>query len=392
MAKQISLYFHIPFCLSKCDYCDFFSIKCAGNITDEYVDALCTELRKRMSGLEKEKGEPLLVNTIYIGGGTPSLLSRQQFKTLTNQIFNYNVSQDYEFTVEVNPDDVTQELLQVLEECGVNRISCGVQSFSQTVLKSVHRRADLAQIQAAMDLITHFWKGKISVDLICGLPGETEQSMHSGLEKLCSYRNINDNPVNHISFYSLSVEENTPLYKRISSGQTDYDFDFSDKLWLKGRDFLLSKGYEQYEVSNFCIKDNECRHNMVYWESKDYLGIGSGATGTLHNKDGSAVRYTGTTDIKAYIKDPAGTGTQEKIDIKTAQFEFFMMGLRTAKGVDRLRFKKIFGTDFPKKTLEIIAQWQQKGLMTVKKYPSSELYSLTKEGILFLNSFLEQII
>ncbi len=390
MTRQTALYIHIPFCLSKCDYCDFFSVKCPGNIPDEYVDALCKELDFRMNSLQN--GTPVQISTIYIGGGTPSLLTGEQLNKLSSHIFKYDVNPDYEFTVEVNPDDVTQELLNNLKACKVNRISCGVQSFSQTVLKSVHRRAGLEQILTALDLILQFWKGKISVDLICGLPGETQDSMLQCLEKLCSYRNFEGKPVNHISFYSLSLEENTPLYKKIDTGKVDYDSDFADKLWLTGRDFLLSKGYIQYEVSNFCQSDNECRHNMVYWESKDYLGIGSGATGTIHNSNGTALRTTGTSDIKAYIQNPCGSATCENITKETAQFEFFMMGLRTAKGVDRVRYKSIFGTDFPQKTMEIIKNWQEKGLLTIKNDPCSEYYSLTKEGLLFLNTFLEQII
>ena len=390
MTKEISLYFHIPFCLSKCDYCDFFSIKCKAPVADEYVDALCTELSYKMQKLLQE--DEIKVSTIYIGGGTPSLLTKEQLKKISSKIFSYDVKSDYEFTVEVNPDDVSVELLAALEQCGVNRISCGVQSFSESVLKSVHRRADYNQVIAALDCLTAYWNKKISIDLICGLPGESRESMLQGLEKLTSLKNKEGKAIGHISFYSLSLEENTPLYERISSGQTPYDYDFSDSLWLAGRDFLLSKGYRQYEVSNFCLKENECRHNMVYWQSGDYLGIGSGATGTLHNPDASAVRTTGCRNIEAYIKDPCQNQTVEKIDPQTARFEFFMMGLRTSKGIDRLHFKRIFGEDFPEKTQKVIEQWCERGLMTEKSDGKSHNYSLTQQGLLFLNTFLEQII
>lgn len=390
MTKEISLYFHIPFCLSKCDYCDFFSIKCKAPVADEYVDALCTELSYKMQKLLQE--DEIKVSTIYIGGGTPSLLSKEQLKKISSKIFSYDVKSDYEFTVEVNPDDVSVELLAALEQCGVNRISCGVQSFSESVLKSVHRRADYNQVIAALDCLTAYWNKKISIDLICGLPGESRESMLQGLEKLTSLKNKEGKAIGHISFYSLSLEENTPLYERISSGQTPYDYDFSDSLWLAGRDFLLSKGYCQYEVSNFCLNDNECRHNMVYWHSGDYLGIGSGATGTLHNPDASAVRTTGCKDIDSYIKNPCLNQTVEIISPQTARFEFFMMGLRTSKGIDRLHFKRIFGEDFPEKTQKVIEQWCERGLMTEKSDGKSHNYSLTQQGLLFLNTFLEQII
>ena len=390
MANQISVYIHIPFCLSKCDYCDFFSVKCNGTVGDEYVNALCTELTWRMQ--ELNNSGPVQIKTIYIGGGTPSLLTKEQLAKLTDLIFSYDVCSDFEYTVELNPDDITKELLDSLEQCRVNRISCGVQSFSQTVLKSVHRRADSAQVMAALELLMQCWKGKISIDLISGLPFETKESLLEGLKTLCSLRNKNGSGIHHISLYSLCVEEDTPLYNRIQKKELAYNSDFSDSLWLEGRDFLIKHGYEQYEVSNFCLKNNECLHNMTYWQSKDYIGIGSGATGTIHKKDGSAVRTTNTKDIKLYISSPGKFTDVEQIDIPTAKFEFFMMGLRTFKGISRAGYRQIFHEDFPDKVLQIIQGWQKKDLITLKKGQDDESYALTQKGILFLNTFLEQII
>ena len=390
MANQISVYIHIPFCLSKCDYCDFFSVKCNGTVGDEYVNALCTELTWRMQ--ELNNSGPVQIKTIYIGGGTPSLLTKEQLAKLTDLIFSYDVCSDFEFTVELNPDDIKKELLDSLEQCRVNRISCGVQSFSQTVLKSVHRRADSAQVMAALELLMQCWRGKISVDLISGLPFETKESLLAGLKTLCSLRNQNGSGIHHISLYSLCVEEDTPLYNRIQKNELAYNSDFSDSLWLEGRDFLIKHGYEQYEVSNFCLKNNECLHNMTYWQSKDYIGIGSGATGTIHKNDGSAVRTTNTKDIKLYISSPGKFTNVEQIDIPTAKFEFFMMGLRTFKGISKARYRQIFHEDFPDKVLQIIQGWQKKDLIAVKTGQDDEYYALTQKGILFLNTFLEQII
>ena len=390
MANQISVYIHIPFCLSKCDYCDFFSVKCNGVIADENVNALCTELTWRMQ--ELNNSGPVQIKTIYIGGGTPSLLTKEQLAKLTDLVFSYDVCSDFEFTVELNPDDITKELLDSLEQCRVNRISCGVQSFSQTVLKSVHRRADSAQVTAALELLMQCWKGKISIDLISGLPFETKESLLAGLKTLCSLRNQNGSGIHHISLYSLCVEEDTPLYNRIQKNELAYNSDFSDSLWLEGRDFLIKHGYEQYEVSNFCLKNNECLHNMTYWQSKDYIGIGSGATGTIHKNDGSAVRTTNTKDIKLYISSPGKFTDVEQIDIPTAKFEFFMMGLRTFKGISKARYRQIFREDFPDKVLQIIQGWQKKDLIAVKTGQDNESYALTQKGILFLNTFLEQII
>lgn len=390
MAKEISVYFHIPFCLSKCDYCDFFSIKCNGHVEVDYVNALCSEFNLRMQELNKT--EQVQIKTIYIGGGTPSLLTKDQLNKIRTQIFNYDVCKDFEFTVELNPDDITKELLNNLEECRINRISCGVQSFSESVLKSVHRRADSTQVTAALELLMQCWKGKISVDLISGLPFETKESLLEGLKTLCSLRNKNGSGIHHISLYSLCVEEDTPLYNRIQKKELVYDSDFSDSLWLEGRNFLIKHGYEQYEVSNFCLKNNECLHNMTYWQSKDYIGIGSGATGTIHKKDGSAVRTTNTKNIKLYIANPGKFSDIEQIDIPTSKFEFFMMGLRTFKGISKARYRQIFHEDFPEKVWQIIKNWQKKDLIAVKTGQNDESYALTQKGILFLNTFLEQII
>ena len=390
MNRQISLYIHIPFCLSKCDYCDFFSIKCNGRVGDNYINALCDELDWRME--ELQKSGPVLIKTIYIGGGTPSLLTKDQLTKITGQIFNYDVCKDFEFTVELNPDDITKELLQALQDCRVNRISCGVQSFSQTVLKSVHRRANSTQVLAALEQISKLWKGKISVDLISGLPFETKESLLEGLKTLCSLRNFTGSGIHHISLYSLCVEENTPLYTKIEKKELDYNPDVSDSLWLEGRDFLIKNGYKQYEVSNFCLPENECLHNMTYWQSQDYIGIGAGATGTIHKSDGSAVRTTNKKNIELYISAPGKNAEVEEIDISTAKFEFFMMGLRTLKGINKARYIQLFHEDFPEQVQQIIIEWQKKGLMSVKKEGQKELYSLNDKGILFLNTFLEQII
>ncbi len=377
--KEISLYIHIPFCISKCSYCDFFSIECKdykNEIPQKYVDALCNEINYRVGQLKD-----VSLKTVYIGGGTPSILSQNQIRQITEIIKKAGLSEGYEFTFEVNPDDLSKPLIDCLEVCGINRISCGVQSFSEDVLKSVHRRASAEQNYNCIPLLKNNFSGKVSADLICGLPGETEQSLLTGLDYLVQ------NKIPHISFYSFCIEEETPLGHKINSGEINFDFDFSDELWIEGRNFLLSKGYAQYEVSNFCLPGFECAHNMTYWTHKNYIGCGSGATGTVNN-----VRFTNTKNISEYedfwlnnqkIADKIPQSV-EKIEQKTAEFEFFMMGLRTCRGICPQEYKQFFGKDIPEKV-------QKKLEAECKKSPDG-FYYLDKDRLLFLNSFLEDLL
>lgn len=379
-----SLYIHIPYCISKCAYCDFFSLPQGNRIPDDYIDALCKEIAYRVAELKIQE-----LKTIYIGGGTPSLLSKLQFQKIFSTIKSLVIiADDSEITVEVNPDDVSTELLECLRQCGVNRLSCGLQSMNDAALKRACRRADLSTNRKALSLIKDEWKGEVSFDLISGLPGDDEKSLLTGLEEVAAY-----NP-SHISLYSLTIEEKTPFGRQLDAGLLDYDFDYADKLWLSGRDFLESKGYKWYEVSNFCREGKECAHNLVYWTHGAYAGCGAAACGTAYNEDGSGVRWTNTTDAKKYIdfwvQRPADMPPQtfESIDKETSQFEFFMMGLRKLKGIRASDYKTIFDQELPEKFLQLFSEWEKKGLCVKRADVGGDtVYAMSREGMLFLNRF-----
>lgn len=405
MSGQSSLYIHIPFCISKCAYCDFFSkpkvnnnnSKAGSFIPDSYVSSLCNEIEFRI-----KQYQIILLKTIYIGGGTPSLLSKNQF----NQIFNTikcatKLTSQCEITVEVNPDDVTKDLLDSLSECGVNRISCGIQSMNDSALKKACRRANAFINRNALKLLSQNWKGDVSVDLISGLPGDDEKTLLASLSEVCDI-----NP-SHISLYSLTIEDETPFGKMLDSGSLKYDFDKAERLWLFGRDFLESHGYNWYEVSNFCRPGKECLHNLTYWTHSDYLGCGSGATGTVYAKNGEGFRWINSQNIESYIdfwgskefdkiqkKDFQLIQNEEKIDLETSEFEFFMMGLRKLRGFYTSEYEKVFKKPLPEKFIRVFSEWEKKGLCEknpVQNKADDVQYRLNREGVLFLNRFLEEL-
>jgi len=384
-----SLYIHIPFCISKCAYCDFFS-KPFSFVRDDYVSALCMELKYRLQHTDS-------LETVYIGGGTPSLLSKEQLIKITKEI---PVSLLKEFTVEVNPDDVTIELLETFQAVGVTRISCGIQSFNDKVLSFCNRRAKRNQVLEAINLFAENWKGRLSLDLISGLPYETESSFLEGLELVCN------STADHISLYSLTIEEETPLGKAIEEGSVEYDFDAADTMWLKGRNFLENHGFSQYEVSNFCKDGKVSLHNMTYWSYDSYIGAGSGGTGTMYKSDGSSFRYTNSSNLEGYISfwtHLTNIGNLEKINEKdipqeteevsaeTGRFEFFMMGLRTISGVSKNRYEKLFHEGFPCKIAALFEKWQKENIAEITCIDGDVFYSLGKKGILFLNRFLQEM-
>ena len=409
------LYIHIPFCLSKCKYCDFFSVPCDSAFSssckqiaffDDYIDALCSEISYRCSNFADVK--KYIIDTVYIGGGTPSLLSAENLEKLILFLKNSSflkIADDCEITVEVNPDDVNETLLTGYLKAGITRISCGLQSMNEKALGVENRRANVHINQEAVKILGG-WPKALSVDFISGLPFETEQTFLEGLDYVI--KNLPN--LNHISMYSLTIEEQTPLGKEISCGTIDYDYEYADELWISARNFLEKNGFEQYEVSNFSKKGFECRHNLKYWNHEDYFGAGSGACGTIYNQNGEGFRWTNIKNIRKYvdfwlvkknekkatfesifIKNQNENIPQdfERIDAVTSSFEYFMMGLRKISGISRSQYTSIFHSKLPQNFIRLCREWEKKGLCFIK---DDETFTLGKEGILFLNAFLEKLL
>lgn len=312
-------------------------------------------------------------STVYIGGGSPSLLSLSQIKKIF-RVIKPLTSTDAEITIEANPEHISKDFLDTIYECGVNRLSLGIQSLSDKALTFVSRRASKNTVLKALEIIKNHWINKnnvrLSLDLISGLPYCSDDDFIEGV------KTVIDSGADHISLYSLTVEEDTPLFKNLGN----YDDDKNTEQWLTGKTILESSGFIQYEVSNFCKENCQSRHNMTYWRKKDYIGIGSGATGTV-----SDFRYTnGKLDSRQKY---TFSESVEHLDKETLEFEYIMMGLRTLQGINENDFYERFGKSLDERIGNVFSKWQKKGLAEKR----TSWWTLGKDGIMFLNQFLLEI-
>ncbi|MGB5218816.1 MAG: radical SAM family heme chaperone HemW [Smithella sp.] len=330
---QSGLYIHIPFCLSKCGYCSFYSIKSI-NLIPEYITALKKEIsfyRHKFSSFD----------TIYIGGGTPSLLTTQQFIEIFTSIYKYfNIDPDAEITVEANPGDISLEYLIKLKGFGVNRLNIGVQSFNDKVLKFLGRRHSAKDALASIEAARESGFNNLGIDLIYGVHGLSIKLWKDTLQKAVSF-----NP-EHISCYQLSLDDGTTLYKKYSLNDWHLpDENMELKLFLTTAEELENAGYIHYEVSNFARLDKfKSRHNQKYWQHAPYLGLGPGAHSFLDNK-----RWWNKAAVKTYLneiaQDKMPVEDTETLSAEQLQLEALFLGLRTKAGIDLKLYKVKYGVD-----------------------------------------------
>lgn len=393
--NESALYIHIPFCRSKCDYCDFFSVPCRSSVDDEYIRAVINESLYYSKKLNLQS-----YSTIYIGGGTPSLLQARQIENLLSGLKNGFAQwiAPKEVTMEMNPQSLDEDKLKAAQDNGVDRLSLGIQSFTEKSLDSVHRICSSSTAEKALDLVKKVWKGRLNLDCIAGLPNQSDKEFVDSLKKIISYK------PDHISMYTLTIEDGTPLAKQIDQGM-DYDFDKADGQWLTGREILKGNGFSQYEVSNFSLPEKRSIHNMSYWLQKDYIGIGAGATGTVYNstQNEKSFRWTNAKDIKKYTGfwnkstniDNEIPREIELLDDETLEFEFLMMGLRTLDGLDPLEYEKRFSHlawngDLEERLGRKNGVWKKfEDLGRTNKNLSTK-FALNEDGILFLNTLLRE--
>ena len=319
---QTSLYIHIPFCKSRCIYCDFYSTTFGQEMMAAYVQALERELSQRST----EYKQCTRVHTIYIGGGTPSLLPIDLLNKLFHAISNcFTIDSEAEVTIEANPDDVTKDWLKGLSATPVNRISMGAQTFDDKLLGFLNRRHNAQQIVDAVKACKEAGITNISLDLIYGLPGQTMEMWQRDVKQALSL------DIKHLSAYSLSYEEGTKLDTMLKKGLVE---ETDEELSRKMYDYLMTAtseaGFQHYEISNFALPGFHSRHNSSYWQGTPYLGLGAGA----HSYDGHRIRRANLPDVKAYL---AATGDvpheTEKLSDNDLYNEFIMTRLRTSIGL-----------------------------------------------------------
>ena len=329
--NKIGIYVHIPFCKKKCDYCDFISYCGKDDLIEKYVDSLKKEIDNT-----KIKSE---ITTIYIGGGTPSYIDSKYIVQIINKINEKNVAQDAEITIEVNPGTVTQEKLQDYISCGINRISIGLQTTNDELLKQIGRIHNYEQFLETYKMAKKVGFKNINVDLMLGLPNQRISDLKESLEKILKLA------PKHISVYSLIVEDGTPIANKIETGKLKLpDEDLERNMYWYVKNTLELNGYKHYEISNFAKKGYESKHNMNCWKQMEYVGIGVAA-----HSYRDITRYSNTEDLKEYIRN-VQKGEFEKNRIihevqkeSDSEKEFMLLGLRKIDGVKISDFKNKFG-------------------------------------------------
>ena len=329
--NKIGIYVHIPFCKKKCDYCDFISYCGKDDLIEKYVDSVKKEIE-----YVKIKSE---ITTIYIGGGTPSYIDSKFIVQILEKIKEKNVAQDAEITIEVNPGTVTQEKLQDYIDCGINRISIGLQTTNDELLKQIGRIHNYEQFLETYKLAKKVGFKNINVDLMLGLPNQRIIDLKESLE------NVLRLAPKHISVYSLIVEDGTPIANKIENGKLKLpDDELERNMYWYVKNTLELNGYKHYEISNFAKKGYESKHNMNCWNQMEYVGIGTAA-----HSYRDITRYSNTEDIKEYIKN-VQKGEFEKNRIiheiqkeEDSKKEFMLLGLRKIDGIKISEFKNKFG-------------------------------------------------
>lgn len=347
------VYIHIPFCARKCVYCDFYSVGARLADWPRLVSALLDEARVRVPELT---GAGAKCDTLYIGGGTPSLLPPGEFGRLAAGVLSLTGPVS-EFTVEVNPDDVTGELADAWRGAGVDRVSMGVQSLVDDELRAIGRRHDSRRAREAYDTLRRRF-GNVSLDLMFGLPGQTRRSLRESVAGVIDMR------PEHVSVYSLMYEERTALTRMRDSGRIDETpEEESAAMFADISEMLDAAGYEQYEISNYSLPGFRSRHNSAYWSGEPYVGLGPAA----HSYDGLRTRRANAPDVRAYIShwlDGAGDAvTVETLTDDELREEMIMTRLRTRGGIPLEEFRRRFGAVAFRSLLSASRRWVAAGLM-----------------------------
>ena len=370
------IYLHIPFCKTRCIYCDFYSTTRSELIT-RYIHALCNELEMRKEYLKEEK-----IETVYFGGGTPSQLGEEDFQQIFKAIQkHYGLEDCREITLEANPDDLSKEYLQMLSALPFNRISMGIQTFDDATLKLLKRRHNARTATEPVRRCREAGYQNISIDLIYGLPGETKERWEKDLRQAISLN------VEHISAYHLIYEEDTPIYNMLKQHQIcEVDEDSSLEFFTLLIEYLQKAGYEHYEISNFCRSGYYSRHNTSYWKGIPYLGCGPSA----HSFNGTT-REWNISSIDRYIKgieEGQRVFETEYLGPTTRYNEFIITTMRTVWGTPIEKLKQLFGIEMWEYCRKMATPYLKNGKL--EEYEGA--LRLTREGIFISDSIMSDLL
>lgn len=390
--KELELYIHIPFCVKKCDYCDFLSFPADNRTQRRYVDAVQKEIIYYGALYPDRK-----ITTIFIGGGTPSWLDEEEIVRILHTVREaFAVEHDAEITIECNPGTATAHKLVRYREAGINRISIGLQSAHNEELALLGRIHTWEQFLKTYDLARKAGFSNINVDLMSALPGQTLETFSDTLKKVLALK------PEHLSAYSLMIEEGTPFYERYREDEKHREAgEPTELLPDEEQEYAVTKltqrvlmeaGYHWYEVSNFAKPGYECRHNIGYWKRADYLGIGIGAASLIDN-----VRYANVRDLEEYCKECESLweelnirkticSSTEPVTREEQMEEFMFLGLRMTEGVSRAEFEQHFGTTIEAVYGDVLRQLQKEGLLVKQE----GRICLTERGMDVNNYVVEQ--
>ena len=383
--KELELYIHIPFCVRKCSYCDFLSAPATEQTREAYMAALFAEI----GGRAKDYSDRT-VTSIFIGGGTPSLLSGEQIGQLMDRIREqFAMAQDAEITMEVNPGTASAEKLRNFYTAGINRLSIGMQSAQAEELKNLGRIHDFEGFCQVYREAVEAGFTNINVDVMSGLPGQTLASYRDTLEKVLHLEPMPQ----HISAYSLIVEEGTPFAAMAARGELPLPEEETERAMYEETIEVLAKyGFHRYEISNYARDGYECRHNVGYWIRRDYLGFGIGAASLIDN-----VRFQNEKSLGAYLAHPLESREEEQaLTVQDRMEETMFLGLRLTRGVSCVDFAEQYGRTVEEVYGEVIARNVADGLLTVTERKENQkkdrFLALTKRGLDLSNYVMAQFL
>lgn len=382
------IYIHVPFCRQACSYCDFYFVT-RSELVPDYFDALIREIKYYGSLLDGEK-----IDTVYFGGGTPSRLPEAIFRDITRALNDhFDLDKTVEFTVETNPEDISPEWLNAMSQCGITRLSIGVQSFQPEMLRFMHRAHSGKQAEYAIQLVAEQGFQSFSTDVIYGAPGQTDEQVRRDLETLLTFQPP------HVSAYSLTIEPRTRLGKRYELGRLKpADDDKIAAQMLLVQEALAKNGLLPYEISNYSLPGHRALHNSSYWCHENYLGLGPSAHGFWwQKKSRTGIRWSHPPDFRKWAETTRNRGAPpqtlcsltdaDHLDAKTLARERIMLGLRTVDGISSTELQEQYGFHFGPEQIAKLNQFRRKGLLE-----PDEPLRLSKKGVLIADAICRALL